>query len=324
MIIIVPLQLCEVDKKKNTGDSDPQWLKDEKSIPTSTRISSGLLLIDRISLEDIGWYQCSLDYEGEVYTSIGYFLNVQSASFDNTASNEDRVANTVSDEDRASNRTLDDDSSTSMGSNFKEMSTKASMVQDFGKSLVAGRVSYEQRGSDEVQSMTDCDGCCLGLRTGLRDLQEKLEYYQYGGGGPRIRLIEQTEDLISVSICANPPTDKVFWITPHNQVVKPGAVTNDGYNASQIVTLNETCVTVTLSYKLPESVSLETEVTIIAKNRNGMNDFVVKLFEVSGHLSSISAEISNSKRHAPSDVLLLSVTSMYTVVVLTLSKFCSI
>ena len=313
MLSIFHFQLCEVDKKKNTGDSDPQWLKDEKSIPSSTRSSSGLLLIDRISLEDIGWYQCSLEYEGEVYTSIGYFLNVQSASFDNTASNEDRVANAAFNEDSVANATNDDDDdvSTSLVSNFKEMSTKASLVQDFGKSLVAGRVSYEQRSSDEVQSVTDCDGCCLGLRTGLRDLQDKLEYYQYGGGGPRISLIDQTEDSLSVSICANPPTDKVFWITPNNRVVKPGSVTNDGYNSSQIVTLNETCVSVTLSYKLSESVTSDSDatpdndVTIVAKNRNGMNDFVVKLFQVSGHLSSVSAEISTSKCLTPNVVVLL-------------------
>lgn len=315
-----------MDKKKNTGDSDPQWLKDEKLIPTSTRTSSGLLLIDRINLEDIGWYQCSLDYEGEVFTSIGYFLNVQSASFDNSASNEDRIASAASDEDGLANSTLDDDASTSLTSNLKEMSTKASLIQDFGKSLVAGRVSYEQRSTDQVQSKTDCDGCCLGLRTGLRDLQDKLEYYQYGGGGPRISLTEQMEDSLSVTVCANTATDKIFFITPNNRVVYPDTVTNDGYNASKILTLNETCVSVTLSYNLSESVTLENrhEVTIIAKNRNGMNDFVVKLIGVSGHLSSVSAEISLSKCLTPNVILLISVTLLYNFVVLASSKFSSI
>jgi len=82
-------QLCEVDKKKNFATSDPRWLKDEKPISASNLTSGGLLLFDRISSDDIGWYQCTVEHDGETYSSIGYFLNVKSASFENTPSSEE-------------------------------------------------------------------------------------------------------------------------------------------------------------------------------------------------------------------------------------------
>ena len=44
---------------------------------------------DRISSDDIGWYQCTIEHEGETYSSIGYFLNVKSATFENTPSSEE-------------------------------------------------------------------------------------------------------------------------------------------------------------------------------------------------------------------------------------------
>lgn len=191
----------------------------------------------------------------------------------------------------------------------REVSTRSSsLVQEqVGKSLVAGRVSYEERSPDQNQLRSDCNGCCLGLRTGLRDLQDKLEYYQYGGGGPKISHSDQTlDDEISVIICASPHAEKIFWLTPSQRVVRPGSVTPDGYTASQVVVLNDTCVTASLSVKSLDGVTPENdEVTIIAKNRYGMTEFSLKLLSTLSTASSateqtdsnvISAEISSSHR----------------------------
>ena len=191
----------------------------------------------------------------------------------------------------------------------KEVSTRSSSLiqEQVGKSLVAGRVSYEERSPDQNQLRSDCEGCCLGLRTGLRDLQDKLEYYQYGGGGPKISLSDQSLDNeISVNICASPQAEKIFWITPSQRVVRPGSATPDGYTASQIVVVNDTCVTASLSVKSLDGVTLENdEVTIIAKNRYGMTEFSLKLLTALSTSSSqteqtdsnvISAEISSSHR----------------------------
>ncbi len=167
---------------------------------------------------------------------------------------------------------------------------------------MAGRVSYEERSPDQNQLRSDCNGCCLGLRTGLRDLQDKLEYYQYGGGGPKISQSDQSrDDEVSVIICASFQAEKIFWITPSQRVVRPGSATPDGYTASQIVVLNDTCVTATLSVKSVDGVTPENdEVVIIAKNRYGMTEFSLKLLSTAPSQQDsnvISAEISSSHRH---------------------------
>jgi hypothetical protein len=273
-------QICEVERKKSFGGSNPRWLKDEKAIEST---NSSTLLFDRINSEDIGWYQCSINHEGETYSSIGYFLNVKPSSFDNDDFDE-----------------MPNDTNVYPFETSKE--TTKPFQENSEKSLVAGRVSYEERSPDEAQR-SDCDGCCLGLRTGLRDLQEKLEYYQHGGGGPRISLTPNNEN--SVIICANPPPDKIFWITPTNRIVRPGNVTPDGFFASPMIVLNDTCVTASLTVESSSNAMQENnEVTVVAKNRYGMTEYVSKLSRPDPEVL-ISAEISSCDRPKFRTVLLL-------------------
>ena len=39
----------------------------------------GAVTIMRMSLSDVGWYQCYTNVDDETYSSIGYFLNVKPA-----------------------------------------------------------------------------------------------------------------------------------------------------------------------------------------------------------------------------------------------------
>jgi len=62
---------CDADvRPKMIG----RWLKDEKALNST---SNGIVIIDKASADDVGWYQCSINYNGEEYSSIAYYLNVK-------------------------------------------------------------------------------------------------------------------------------------------------------------------------------------------------------------------------------------------------------
>ena len=46
---------------------------------------NGTIILDAISLSDIGWYQCYIIYNGDEYSSVAYFLNVQPRQVDRSA-----------------------------------------------------------------------------------------------------------------------------------------------------------------------------------------------------------------------------------------------
>ena len=33
-------------------------------------------MLEKVSIQDVGWYQCTSQFLGETFSSIGYFLNV--------------------------------------------------------------------------------------------------------------------------------------------------------------------------------------------------------------------------------------------------------
>ena len=48
------------------------WLRNEKSLSQSGPV----LVLEKVSIQDVGWYQCTSQFLGETFSSIGYFLNV--------------------------------------------------------------------------------------------------------------------------------------------------------------------------------------------------------------------------------------------------------
>ena len=34
------------------------------------------MVLEKVSIQDVGWYQCTSKFLGETFSSIGYFLNV--------------------------------------------------------------------------------------------------------------------------------------------------------------------------------------------------------------------------------------------------------
>ena len=239
--------------------ADPIWLKDDKLINGT---SGGVLTFERIGSGDVGWYQCSVVHDGETFSSIGYFLSVKPVMADD--------------------------------STLKNSATTRSVA--FPENVVAGRVSYEERVSGD-EPRTECHGCCVGLNTGLKDLQEKLEYYQSVSTGPRIERADPSDasdalTQVTLIICDDPET--IFWITPTDRVVRPGGVTVDGFFASPVIALNDSCISASLSV---DAATAEADsVTLVARNRHGMSDFVLRLPRPDPEIV-ISAEISSSWRH---------------------------
>ena len=244
--------------------ADPIWLKDERPINSTL---GGILTFERISSGDVGWYQCSVVHDGETFSSIGYFLSVKPVFMDD--------------------------------STLKNSATTRSVA--FPENVVAGRVSYEERVSGDEPRTAECHGCCVGLNTGMKDLQEKLEYYQSVSTGPRIERADASDAVTQVTliICDDPET--IFWITPTDRVVRPGGVTVDGYFASPVIAMNDSCISASLS--VDAATSDADSVTLVAKNRHGMSDFVSRLSRPVPEIV-ISAEISASWRHTFNPVTL--------------------
>ena len=64
---------CDVDA--NPPINATGWLKNEKDLPNSSPDHQSLVLQD-VSVQDVGWYQCTTKYHSESISSIGYFLNI--------------------------------------------------------------------------------------------------------------------------------------------------------------------------------------------------------------------------------------------------------
>ena len=63
---------------------NPKWMKNEVPVNDDDyggrlKDSDGAVTIMRMSLSDVGWYQCYTNVDDETYSSIGYFLNVKPA-----------------------------------------------------------------------------------------------------------------------------------------------------------------------------------------------------------------------------------------------------
>jgi hypothetical protein len=115
---------------------------------------------------------------------------------------------------------------------------------------------------------------------------------------------------LSIIVCNNP--NDIFWMTPTDRILRPGGATTDGFFASPLVALNDSCVLASLTV---DSVTSESDaVTLVAKNRHGMSDLVSKGFRHANEIV-ISAEISASRRHVLNSVTLLLFLSISLVVV---------
>jgi hypothetical protein len=79
----------------------------------------------------------------------------------------------------------------------------------------------------------ECGGCCLGLSSGLTDLQEKLHYLQNGdGAAPRVSLAAATTEDAGMQfngvVCNSPDLVPIFL---NQEQIQP---TIASYNASAV------------------------------------------------------------------------------------------
>ena len=135
----------------------PKWMKNEVPVNDDDyggrlRDSNGAVTIMRMSLPDVGWYQCYTNLGGETYSSIGYFLNVKPAEKfeDENDLNEDNTNQNYNDDtDLGENFRNNDLGIIKENQNFNKLSstgtTERSKYQMVGENVV-----YEETGEGKV------------------------------------------------------------------------------------------------------------------------------------------------------------------------------
>ena len=55
--------------------------------------SGPVLVLEKVGIQDVGWYQCTSQFLGETFSSIGYFLNVHPEQKVNLSEEEESLVN---------------------------------------------------------------------------------------------------------------------------------------------------------------------------------------------------------------------------------------
>eukprot|EP00095_Tigriopus_kingsejongensis_P010924 maker-scaffold238_size242079-snap-gene-1.21 protein:Tk10924 transcript:maker-scaffold238_size242079-snap-gene-1.21-mRNA-1 annotation:"faint sausage " len=222
------------------------WLKDEMHMAST----NGTLIIDSVSIENVGWYQCYIAYNGEEYSSIGYFLNVKAREL------------SAQDTPREIQSALSPNISEA---SFASLKTSQSPNPD-SLDLVAKNVLYSES--------QNCSQALLDLlseqRYRLPQIQSRNNQSQHS------EVVLDSPLTLSFEVCANPKPSRILWVTPVYSL-RPGQVSPDfnliAHNVSRSRT-NVTCHVTTLEVKRVTS-SLLGEYVLVASNQFGVQDNVL-------------------------------------------------
>ncbi len=136
---------CDADvRPKLVG----KWVKDDVEVESSA--GRGRVLIDRAGRDDVGWYQCSIVYNGDEYSSIAYYLNVIPEEEGEGGDDGDSGGGDAGDDDDDDGRRLQQDDRVRLrkeeGHSTKSLSSSSS--QSPLDSLVVENVVYTGGGED--------------------------------------------------------------------------------------------------------------------------------------------------------------------------------
>lgn len=224
--------------------SECRWLKDELPVTSS----DGVIVMDGVTQADVGWYQCYVGYKNENYSSIGYFLNVKPLDDDYEETNE--VASLQSDDASS------DDASFAAKVEAPASITKSQSVVDIAKNVVYQEVS------------TNCS------RPRIPEIHSVSQ-------SPRVSVAVGGSARLTLRVCSNPKPHQVFWITPLDSVIRSKTAARVAAELSESPD-SPVCV---ISQLIVQDVrdGDAGEYTLVAKNRNGLQDGSVWLdvFETS-------------------------------------------
>lgn len=231
------------------ADVQPQmtgsWLKDEFPMESV----NGSLIIDSVSSEDVGWYQCYINYNGEEYSSIGYFLNVKSPELppqDSPREIQSALSQNMSE------------------ASFASLKTSESPSQD-ALDVVAKNVLYSER--------KNCSKALLSLMSEERYRQPRIHSLN---NQSHWQLALDSSISLSFEVCANPKPSRLFWATPVF-TLRPGQQSPDLNLVAHNVTRskdNATCLVVTLEVKKLNR-ALMGEYILVATNQYGIEDGMI-------------------------------------------------
>ncbi|TRY79850.1 hypothetical protein TCAL_07381, partial [Tigriopus californicus] len=222
------------------------WLKDEFPMASD----NGSLIIDSVSTEDVGWYQCYITYNGEEYSSIGYFLNVKSPP-DLPPQDSPREIQSALSQNMSE-------------ASFASLKTSESPNQE-ALDVVAKNVLYSER--------KNCSKALMSLMSEERYRQPRIHSLN---NQSHWQLALDSTISLSFEVCANPKPSRLFWATPVF-TLRPGQQSPDFNLIAHNVTRskdNATCLVVSLEVKKLNR-DLLGEYILVATNQYGIEDGVI-------------------------------------------------
>lgn len=186
---------CDVDSRPIT--SRTRWLKNEIEYSGPGGLRDNRLILDNVGSQDAGWYQCTTLYKGETYSSIGYFLNVQSPTLSEVESRS---------------------------SSNKTKANKGTLKAAAGLNLTEEKAPLEI--ANNVLFEDNCFGCCTSEENKAAQINPYPEIRLVNGTRSEMQADSATNNVtLSVEVCANPPVHRIIWETPEGVLLKPGQST---------------------------------------------------------------------------------------------------
>ncbi len=231
--------------------------------------TGGRLVLDRAEEEDSGWYQCAMDYEGEEYTSVAYYLNVIPREDDQDELDQEENLEVDRKEEQEKTR-------------FKASANDSSSSSD--ARLMDRVVVYE-----EGHEVSNCSSASSSLRppTSASYLSPTIAALN-SSSVIRLPAEEDSSDPVvaAFAVCSNPSADRVLWATPVH-ALRPGS-TAGHIRAAPLIRSegNVTCLIATLELSSPSAPP--GEYVLVASNRFGaaVQEFTVVGGHKSGELTS--------------------------------------
>ena len=246
---------CDADvKPKSFG----KWIKDERILESE----NGSYVIDSVTHQDTGWYQCFIEYNGNEYSSIGYFLSVKvpdtpdditesevSSSLESTGADTTGL-------DLQHHQSLSESALSLPRRNFSHDPYSQSVLDN----MIAENVIY-----------SDTPNCSVS------NSQYKSPYIHSDNESQVVYVIEGIQVpaiVLSFTICSNPKPSRILWATP-TYSLRPGQVSTDSSMVAKNITRlksNVTCYIALLEIHNILDSSYLGEYVLVAKNIHGISD----------------------------------------------------
>ena len=283
---IIEGMTVELECAADIGDtSSARWVKD--NLPIASK--GGKVFIDRVDPEiDPGWYQCFLDFLGDEYSSVAYFLTVKPSPV--TAKPISNHSNNDDQKTPYKNSAL---SSASGSSEAQSGSIEVRLEENRDSSKINGNKN-EVIADNVVFTSENEKGNCSEIM--LSSAAAGFDYRRphltsRNQSVIRISGDENRNTRLNFDVCCNPGPSLLIWTTPSGAALRPGE-SRSGFvffNTSRLES-NVTCLSCVLEIKESSSENIWGEYVLFAKNEFGLTDGVSLVRSRNGQKSELTSE----------------------------------